>query len=229
MGQSIAAGQTLYNFTVSVNGDTTVEDHESFTVNLVNVSGASVVKAQGRGRINNDDLASVSISDATVTEGNSGIGTATFVVRLSTPMPSPVYFDVATSNGSATAGSDYVARSQTGKYMDAGRTTQLFEVDVNGDVAVEANETFNVTLANISGAVPGDLAAVGTIGNDDGAVAPGGMLSAQRSGVSPIVLSGSSRDENDAVDKLDCNSAKSKADFRRRGKSIASCRKPVQH
>jgi hypothetical protein len=38
VGQSIAAGQTSKTFSVTINGDTTVEPHETFTVNVSNVS-----------------------------------------------------------------------------------------------------------------------------------------------------------------------------------------------
>jgi serine protease len=179
IGQNIAAGQTSGNFAVTINGDTAVEDNESFAVNLANVSGATVVDGQALGRITNDDQAVLSIGDVSVAEGDSGQTTATFTVQLSTPMPSPVTFDIATSNGTATAGSDYVARSQSGRYLDAGRTRVVFEVGINGDTSSETNETFNVTISNVSGAVLGDGAAVGTIVNDDAAAKQGVDSSSQ--------------------------------------------------
>ena len=229
-GQSIAAGQTLLNFTVSVNGDTAIENNETFTVNLANVSGAAVTKGQGQGRINNDDNALLSIGDVLVNEGNSGTGTATFIVRLSAPLPNPVFFDIATSNGTATAGSDYAARSQTGKFMDAGRTTQAFDVVINGDTAVEPTEQFNVTISNVTGATLADGNAVALIANDDSAAAPApGSFSAQGYSIAPLLVSGESSSHEADAAKLDCKSAKSKADARRRGKSVAHCSKPVQH
>ena len=167
LGQTIAAGQTSAAFTVVINGDTIVEGHETFTVNLANAVGAGVADEQAQGRIINDDLALLSIDDVSVTEGNSGVSTATFVVRLSSPMPNPVTFDIATIASTATAGSDYVARSQLGRYMDAGRTRQVFEVNINGDTGVEPNETFSVGITNVSGATLGDGSAIGTILNDD--------------------------------------------------------------
>ena len=220
VGQSIAAGQTSANFTVSVNGDTSVEDNETFTVNLNNVSGASVADGQGQGRINNDDAASLSIGDISIAEGNSGTSTATFIVRLNTPQPNPVTYDIATSNGSASSASDYVARNVVGRYLDAGRTTQVFEVSINGDATAEANETFNVTISNVSGAVLADGAAVATITNDDGPAAPPPV--AQSVSTAPLnwVDPDSSKDEKLAPE---CRSAKSRAEARRRGKSVAHC------
>ena len=187
-GVTIPAGQTAATFSVTINGDTKVEGNETFTVDLTNVTGAPAGKVQAQGRIINDDQASLSIGDASITEGNSGISTMVFDVQLSEPMPSPVTFDIATANGSATAGSDYVARSIAGRYLDAGRTRMRFEVAINGDVTAEANETFAVNISNVSGAQLADGAAVGTIVNDDGAALVGGGVATQSLLVSPIVL-----------------------------------------
>ncbi|MCG3141817.1 MAG: hypothetical protein HDKAJFGB_03144 [Anaerolineae bacterium] len=55
-GQTIAQGNSTYNFTVDVNGDTTPEGDETFFVNVTNVSGATLGDSQGVGTILNDDL-----------------------------------------------------------------------------------------------------------------------------------------------------------------------------
>ena len=184
IGQTIAAGQISANFAVAIKGDTAVEGHETYTVNLVNAQGVQIADGQAQGRILNDDLASLSIGDVSISEGNGGSSTLRFVVTLSAPMPNPVTFDIATSNGTASAGSDYVARNQAGRYMDAGRTSLAFEVNVNGDTLAEPNETFNVTIGNVSGAVLADGVAVGTIVNDDGAAArPASRNSSKPTGV----------------------------------------------
>jgi hypothetical protein len=78
-----------------------------------------------------------------------------------------VTFDVATSNGSATSGSDYVALALTGQTIAAGATSKTFVVTLNGDSVYEPDETFNVTLSNVSGANLADFIGVGTIANDD--------------------------------------------------------------
>lgn len=164
---TIGAGQVSTSFPVTVFGDTEVEGHESFTVNLTNAQGATLGRSQAQGRIINDDLAQLSIQDASISEGNSGSATLGFVLQLSRPMPNPVTFDIATSNGSAVAGSDYVARSQTGRYLDSGRARQLFEVAILGDTLPEADEVFYVTVSNVNGAALADGSAIGTIVNDD--------------------------------------------------------------
>ncbi|MCC7306375.1 MAG: PxKF domain-containing protein [Acidobacteria bacterium] len=55
--QTINAGGTSYTFDVLVNGDTTPEANERFSVNVTNVTGASVADGLGRGTIQNDDVA----------------------------------------------------------------------------------------------------------------------------------------------------------------------------
>ncbi len=62
-GQTSAAGNNSYNFTVTVNGDTTVEPNETFFVNVTNVTGAIVVDGQGQGTITNDDVTLTKIHD----------------------------------------------------------------------------------------------------------------------------------------------------------------------
>ena len=54
-GQSIAAGDTSYVFSVVVNGDSAFEPDESFFVNVTNVTGAALGDGQGQGTLVNDD------------------------------------------------------------------------------------------------------------------------------------------------------------------------------
>ena len=78
----------------------------------------------------------------------------------------------ATSNGSATAGSDYTATSGTLSFA-AGETSKAFTIPITDDAAVEPNETFNVTLSNASGATLGPrTAATATIASEDVPPAP---------------------------------------------------------
>ncbi len=110
----------------------------------------------------------LSINDATVTEGNTGTTTAAFTVSLSQPAPAGgVTFDIATADGTATAGSDYVAKTLTGQTIAAGATSYTFEVTINGDAVYEENETFLVKLSNPVNAVIADGEGTGTITNDD--------------------------------------------------------------
>ncbi|MDX6385386.1 MAG: hypothetical protein QOK48_2959, partial [Blastocatellia bacterium] len=166
--QTIPAGQQTYTFDVTVNGDMAVEPAETFFVNVTNVTGALVADGQGVGTISNDDSPSISINDVSANEGNAGTTTFTFTVTSTLPAPAGgITFDIATQNNTATAGSDYVARSLTSQSIPAGQTTYTFDVTVNGDTLFEPNETFNVNVTNVSGATLTDGQGLGTIQNDD--------------------------------------------------------------
>jgi serine protease len=163
---SIPAGQLSTTVEITVAGDTRVEANETLAVELRDVQGANLTRGRAQGRIVNDDLATLSIADISVTETDA-VSTATFILTLSTPMPSPVAFDVRTVAGSAHAGSDFAARSLTGRYLDAGRTRQVFEVALVGDNVAEATESFTVVVENLIGALPGDLSATVSVADDD--------------------------------------------------------------
>jgi parallel beta-helix repeat protein len=165
---TFAPGTTSKAVAVSVSGDTVPEGDETFFLNLANPTGAAVGDSQGRATIRNDDAlaSSLSIGDGSTTEGNSGTKTLGFTVTLSPASASTVTVSYATASGTATAGSDFVA--QTGSLtFAAGETSRTIAIVVNGDTAVEPNETFLVSLSGASGATLADGQATGTILNDD--------------------------------------------------------------
>ncbi|MCY7354491.1 MAG: lamin tail domain-containing protein [Lysobacter sp.] len=175
--QTIPAGFSTYTFNVTVNGDTVVEPNENFLVNVTNVSGATTSDGQASATITNDDSPAVptlSIADLTIDEGDTGTKTAIFTVQLSGAAPvGGVTFDIATADDTATtAGSDYLARALTGQTIPSGSSTYTFDVTVNGDTAVESNESFLVNVTNVSGATIGDGQARATIVNDDFNITP---------------------------------------------------------
>ncbi|PTS73934.1 hypothetical protein DBR17_17585, partial [Sphingomonas sp. HMWF008] len=159
-----------YTFSVVVNGDALVEPNETVLVNLSNVVGAAVTDSQGSGTIIDNDFPTLSISDASVSEGDSGTTVLTYTVTASAPaLAGGISFTIATADGTATAGSDYDAQSTTGTIAE-GQTTYTFSVVVNGDVSNESNETVLVNLSNVTGATLVDAQGVGTIVNDDGPI-----------------------------------------------------------
>jgi Ca2+-binding RTX toxin-like protein len=108
----------------------------------------------------------ISIGDVSIAEGDSGTKTATFTVsRTGTAAFSVGY---ATADGTASAGSDYVASTGVLNFS-YGQTTQTVSVTINGDTVVEPNETFFVNLSNASnGGAIVDGQGLGTITNEDG-------------------------------------------------------------
>ena len=109
----------------------------------------------------------LSIGDASIREGNSGTQALTFTVKLSRASTTAVSYSIATANGTATAGSDYVARSLSGQTIAAGQTSKTFAVTINGDTTREGDETFKVNLSAVTGAVLLDGQATGTVLTDD--------------------------------------------------------------
>ncbi len=85
---------------------------------------------------------------------NEGAGTATVRVNLSAVSASTVTVNYSTSNGTATAGSDYGATSGTLTFAP-GNTFQTFTIPITDDGAFEAGETINVALSSPTGATIG--------------------------------------------------------------------------
>jgi subtilisin family serine protease len=109
----------------------------------------------------------LSVADASVVEGRAGKRTMQFTVALSAPATTTVSVSFATGGGTATAGSDYVAKTGTVS-ISAGATTATISITVKGDRTVEPNEAFSVILSNPSGgATIADGQGIGTIVNDD--------------------------------------------------------------
>src|SRR5204863_5816284 len=104
--------------------------------------------------------------NVSVTEGNTGTTNAVFTVTLSAASSQTVTVDFATADGTATAGSDYVANSGTLTF-NSGDITKTITVVVNGDTLNETNETFFVNLSNAVNATIADGQGLGTITNDD--------------------------------------------------------------
>jgi serralysin len=147
------------------------EANETFFVNLSNPTNAIISDSQGVGTIVDDDnpppLPSLRISDVSLTEGNSGARSFLFRVTLSAASPQTVTVAYATANGTATvADRDYQARSGTVSFAP-GQTSKTIIVLVNGDLRVEANETFFVNLSNPTNATLADSQGRGIIRNDD--------------------------------------------------------------
>jgi uncharacterized repeat protein (TIGR01451 family) len=155
--------------TVLVNGDTTFEPDETFTVNLSGATNATIADGAGLGTIRNDDVdqPSISINDVSQVEGNAGTTSFTFTVSLSNASAQTVTVDFATSNGTATtADADYISAVGTVTFSP-GDTSEPVTVLVNGDTKFEPDETFTVNLSNATNATIADGSGLGTILNDD--------------------------------------------------------------
>jgi len=160
--------ETTKTISVTVSGDSLIESDETLLVNLANATGAILGDAQGIGTIVNDDVfvPAITISDVSVTEGNTGSTNANFLVSLTGATTATVEVQYNTTGGSATPGSDYSGTTATLTF-NPGQTSQTIAVAVQGDILTEANERFFVNLAGSSNSTIASGFALGTIIDDD--------------------------------------------------------------
>ncbi|MDB9999125.1 hypothetical protein OAE16_01640 [Porticoccaceae bacterium] len=143
---TFTTAQTSRTFTVATSPDSTYENNETVLVNLsAATSGATISDSQGIGTINNNDTApSFWINDAaTVVEG----GTLSFTVTKigSTQLSHNVSY--ATANFTATAGSDFPAKSGSLTFAN-NQTTRTITVATTNDTAYENTEGLYVNLSS---------------------------------------------------------------------------------
>ncbi|MEO1308041.1 MAG: cellulose binding domain-containing protein [Pseudomonadota bacterium] len=114
----------------------------------------------------------LNVDDVTVNEAD---GSVTFDVTLTGALSlrDTVEVDVATREGSALAGADFLATSDTLVFTDTSRT-QSITVDLVDNPDFELTEAFDLLLSNAKGAEIGKHAGVATIVDDAGDTGPFG-------------------------------------------------------
>lgn len=164
---TFAPGDIQKSIAITVNGDLTDEDAETFFVNLSNLSNASFSDNQAVGTINDDDdPPAISIDDITIDEGDSGSSNATFTISLDEASSKPISVDFTTSAGSAAAGTDFVTTSGSVTFSP-GSISETVTILVFSDTVDEDDETFFVNLSNPSSATLDDSQGQATISDDD--------------------------------------------------------------
>ena len=146
-------------------------DNKVYEVGHTKTSGTSGLVALVRYTPDGPAVPTLSIGNATVTEGNSGSTTANFTVTLANLLAGTVTVDYTTQDGTATV-SDNDYASTSGTLTFAGGVTSLsIPVTVFGDTKVDPDETFSVVLSNATtGITIGTSTGTGTILNDDSSV-----------------------------------------------------------
>ena len=163
---TFAPGEVEKPVVVLVNGDTVDEAQETLFLDISNVQNATVASSRGTGFIVDDDGPTISIKDASVTEGNSGLKAATFTLTLSGPSVEAIAIRAITAAGTATGGTDYNSLNLVVTFQP-GTVTRTFDVSIIGDTNLESDETFSVNLSDPFGTTIADGNAVGTILDDD--------------------------------------------------------------
>ena len=120
----------------------------------------------GTGTINNDDGATVTVNNASASEGES----MTFTVTLGDAVQGGLKVTPGYTNGTA-ASTDYTANTTALTFTGTANETKTFTVSTTEDAMLEGNETFTVDLS-VSGtslSITATDTGTGTINNDDSA------------------------------------------------------------
>ncbi|MFO6430250.1 Calx-beta domain-containing protein [Erythrobacter sp. W302b] len=154
-------GETIK--TIPIRLDSTIAGRldQHFTLELFNAINAEfageaeIMRTQGFALDDGFDgglsLPIIAVGSPIILEGDSGVRTVRFEVSLSRPAPSQFTVNFTTADGSALANQDYRARSGTLTFL-LGQTTAFVEVEVLGDTAIEANESFFLQITPQAGA-----------------------------------------------------------------------------
>ncbi len=111
-------------------------------------------------------LPTVSFSSVTLMEGDNDV-TMSFEVSVIGERVGPITLEYSTVDGTAEAGSDYVAVQGGMAEIPVTAPGTDLDITIIGDNIVESDETFQVRLSNVSNARITNSTATGTIINDD--------------------------------------------------------------
>ncbi|MEM9656599.1 MAG: Calx-beta domain-containing protein, partial [Actinomycetota bacterium] len=169
---TIPAGSTSVTFPLNIVGDTTFETAEEFQVALSSPSAnAEIADGTATVTIADNDPAlgipEIAIGDVTVTEDVDA--NATVTITIDEIDDAPVTVDLTTTDGTATAGSDYTASNGVTVTIPVGDLSATYDIPILGDAIDEGgDETFTVTLTNNSpDTIFADDTATVTIVDDD--------------------------------------------------------------
>jgi len=113
-------------------------------------------------------IKTIKIADASIVEGDAGQQSLTFrVTWTGAKGGGPVSAAYTTADSSASAGSDYTAKSGTVS-MSNGCRCGTISVPVLGDILTEGTETFAINLSSPVNGTIGDAQAIGTIYDNEG-------------------------------------------------------------
>ena len=154
---NFAPGETTKDISITVNQDSLNEGNERFTVTLRQANNASFPNSASiliaTVTIIDDDASSLSFktTNFSVREGNT---TFNVEVELSAATSNAVTFDVELSGGSATRHQDYAPLSSPNITITSG-TIGTIPISIRSEQPPtdEGNETINLVLSNLSGAI----------------------------------------------------------------------------
>jgi hypothetical protein len=135
--------------TVTITNDSTVDGDNTFSVVLTNISGGSLGAYSNATVTIRDNDSAFSFSTNAVTAAET-VGSVTLTVLRTGGLVGAATVRYATTNDTATAGSDYTLKSGVLSFA-AGESNKTFTVSITDDSSVETNEAFNVVLSTPTG------------------------------------------------------------------------------
>ncbi len=160
---------------IFVTGDTKFEPDEQLAVVLSSPVNAAISTGTALSTVKNDDVPatlSIAATSANNSEGNSGATDFTFTVTRAgdTSGSSSVDWRIEGSGSSPATTADFsnfsVPTTQSLTFS-AGQVSTTITIPVAGDLSVEADQEFTITLSNAVNATVSAGSATGTIRDDD--------------------------------------------------------------
>jgi hypothetical protein len=168
---TFADGETTKNIVVQLSNDSIDEFNETVLLTLsdFNATGESAGSLSATILTITDDDAppAISISDATVVEGNSGFPVRTTTLTLSAVSGKPISVGLTSLSGTAIQNSDYQFSNFMTANISPGATSQQVFFQTVGETMYEDDETFTISLSNPSNVTIDRGTATITIQNDD--------------------------------------------------------------
>jgi hypothetical protein len=155
---------------VPIVDDALAEVDESFDLVLSGPVNATLPDPRGTATIGRNDQPTVAtpmISTADVVVGERE-PYAEFVIRLSAPSSNVVSVNYSTSNGTATAGSDFEYFGSAALSFAPGETLKTVRIVIENNATAENEESFNFVLASATNATIATPRVIGTIVDNDG-------------------------------------------------------------
>jgi len=158
--------------TTNIVNDNVIEADEIFTFTASNVTGgAAIGAATATVTIVNDDVAPGSISfNPVLLNVTEGTATITATLERTGGSDGAVSVTVNSSDGTASAGTDYTAIvNQVINWADGDSAAKKVVVSITDDAAVESNEIFTLTVGTATGGVTLGLvsAIIAIVDNDN--------------------------------------------------------------
>jgi hypothetical protein len=145
-------------FDITIQDDALVEGDEGIALALTNATGGATLGSQATATltiVDNDSApvvlpGTVQFGAASASIDENG-GSVTLTLTRTNGADGAISVSVASGGGSAAAGTDYTALSQTVSWANGDATAKQIVLTINDDVVDEPNETVNLSLSNATG------------------------------------------------------------------------------